>query len=546
MNTSKSLLLIPLFFLVFMLGCEDKETVMSPFEQPVLSSNDGSLTYAAANTFPVLGTITGTTPTFSTDVPYRFRLIEVSSPTNSTYTSNSFSIDVDTGVISYNNNNNSISAGTYSIDVGVSNINGLAIHQDVFNLTVLDVPITLSVDETTVDAGIFQEGVVATVSYTDASADGVVDDSSVKYTLVNPPAGFTIDEDTGEISKGSGAVSGDNFLSVEVESNVGKVAATNLVNIVVGDPPTIELFKNGTTTSLAKVVLSPYSTYTTAAPVVDGMAPTSWEIIFPKSLVNNEPDVAAGEEAIDYSNYFSVEDATGKVTVAADADLPLGVHVLSLKATNATDSEFTFDDILTLEVELRWETTPIYENDFSGGAGTQITFPSLNGASSAFVHVPNHGRIAKPVLKYQWANAPTDAAVELEIPVEGTDIKKLRVSFWEAFGYGDVIIDRYYKTLAQYQSTDGTKSLDTSTWTDVMGVSDSSWSTAPQWGALSVATPDAFNEVSGKLVQVAPDTKTVYLYWRFFRKDGQAHNNGQYLLRNFFIEGAKAFPAEEQ
>ena len=39
---------------------------------------------------------------------------------------------------------------------------------------------------------------------------------------------------------------------------------------------------------------------------------------------------------IDYSNFFSVEDATGKVTVAADADLPLGVHILSLKATNAT------------------------------------------------------------------------------------------------------------------------------------------------------------------------------------------------------------------
>ena len=544
MNTYKSLLLISLFSLVFILGCEDEETVMSPFEQPVLNSNDGSLTYTAANSYPVPGTITGSTPSFSTDTPYRFRIIEVSSPTNSSYTLNSFSIDLSSGVISYDNKNNTISTGTYSLDIGVSNINGLAIHQDVFNLTVLDVPVTLSVDNTTVDAGIFQQGVVATVSHTDTSTDGVV--SSVEYALIDPPAGFKIDKDTGEISKENGAVSGDNLLSVEVTTNVGKVAATNLVNIIVGDPPTIELFKNGTTTSLSKVVLSPYSAYTTAAPVVDGMAPTSWEIIFPKSLVNNEPDVSAGEEAIDYSSFFSVEDATGKVSVAADADLPLGVHVLSLKATNATDSEFTFDDILTLEVELRWETTPIYENDFSGGAGTQITFPSLNGASSAFVHVPNHGRIAKPVLKYQWANAPTDAAVELEIPVEGTDIKKLRVSFWEAFGYGAVIIDRYNKTLAQYQSTDGTNSLDTSTWTDVMGVSDSSWSTAPQWGALSVATPDAFNEVSGKLVQVAPDTKTVYLYWRFFRKDGQAHNNGQYLLRNFFIEGAKAFPAEEQ
>ena len=237
MNTSKSLLLIPLFFLVFMLGCEDKETVMSPFEQPVLSSNDGSLTYAAADTFPVLDTIKGTTPTFSTDVPYRFRLIEVSSPTNSTYTSNSFEIDVDTGVIRYINKNNSISAGTYSIDVGVSNINGLAIHQDVFNLTVLDVPITLSVDNTTVDAGIFQQGVVATVSHTDTSTDGVV--SSVEYALIDPPAGFKIDKDTGEISKENGAVSGDNLLSVEVTTNVGKVAATNLVNIVVGDPPTI-------------------------------------------------------------------------------------------------------------------------------------------------------------------------------------------------------------------------------------------------------------------------------------------------------------------
>ena len=109
-----------------------------------------------------------------------------------------------------------------------------------------------------------------------------------------------------------------------------------LLTVNVGEAPTIEMTQQDEATLLNKTVLSPNTPYTTSAPKVTGMIPAQWDVILPKSLFNDNPDATAGEVAIDFSGAFSVENPSGKVSISADSGLPIGIHVLSLKATNST------------------------------------------------------------------------------------------------------------------------------------------------------------------------------------------------------------------
>ena len=263
----------------------------------------------------------------------------------------------------------------------------MAVKENAFELTILDVPATINIDISEVEAGIFEEG-IGTVSYTDNSGSGAI--SSATYALIEPPAGFQINSTTGAISKVSGAISGPNVLSVRVTTNAGVVIAENLLTVNVGDAPTIEMMQQDGATLLTKTVLSPNTAYTTSAPKVTGMVPAQWDVILPKSLFNDNPDATAGEVAIDFWR-ISVENPSGKVSISADSGLPIGIHVLSLKATNSTNNEYTFDDVLTIEVEERWDTTPIYENDLTN-LGTQIKLHELNGSTGIMGTTGNHGK----------------------------------------------------------------------------------------------------------------------------------------------------------
>ena len=124
-----------------------------------------------------------------------------------------------------------------------------------------------------------------------------------------------------------GAASGQNSLSVKVTTDLGVVTAPNVLTVIVGESPTIEMFQQDGSTPLAKTVLSQNTPYTTSSPKVTGMIPTKWEIVFPTSLVNTDPELG---EIIDLSSSFSVEEPSGKVSIAADAGLPIGSHGLKL------------------------------------------------------------------------------------------------------------------------------------------------------------------------------------------------------------------------
>ena len=415
MRISKILFSTFILSVLILLSCDEEETV-ELYEQESISADDSSLVYEKLITYPALGIFQSSVPTgLEFETPYRFRLLKVSSSTQSSFVPAAFSIDPDSGVLTYNNTNNTIGIGTFSVDVGVANTNGMAVKENAFELTILDVPAIINIDFSDVEAGIFEQGIMATVSYTDNSGSGAI--SSATYALIDPPAGFQINSSTGAISKVSGAISGPNILSVRVSTNAGVVIAENILTVNVGEAPTIEMFQQDGLTPLTKTVMSPNTAYTTSAPDVTGMNPTNWEVVFPTSLVNSDLEMG---EVIDFSGSFSVEEPSGKVTIAADAGLPLGTHTLGLKATNASDDEFEFEDVLTIEVEERWDTTPIYEDDFSSQS-SQLTFHKM-GSTSAMVSVREHPKSDGPVMRFGVFNPPSnyaDGAAEFKISVQG-------------------------------------------------------------------------------------------------------------------------------
>ena len=546
MNVSKYLLSAFLLSMIIFVGCEDNDDIQR-YEQEVLTTSGNPLTYTNLTSYPVVGAIASSAPAGDFDTPFRYRLLNATSTTGSSFTKAAFTVDGDTGVVAYGNAGNTITPGVYSVDVGITNSNGMAVHGGAYQLTILDVPIQVDIDAAQVDAGIFEQGVMATVSYTDTSASGS-DVTSVSYALVDAPVGFTINATTGAISKVNGAVSGPNQLSVRVTTNAGIILVQNILTVVVGDPPTLQMVQQDGTTALAKTVVSPYSAYTTAAPVVDGMSPTQWEIVFPKSLVNSDPDVTAGETAIDFSSAFSVEEPSGKVSIAADAGLPAGLHTLSLKATNATANEYTFEDVFTIEVESRWETTPLYENDLS--TLDQITLHHLDSPTSYLASTASHGKTGKPAIKFQTINGANnasrkDAAVELKIPITDVTFKKVRFTFYEAFGYNNYFNQRHARELYSYQAADAAvPPLTPDSWDIMMDITDSSWSGTNRWGTIG-ADITTFNKVENKVVDLVSGTQNLYFFVRCHRVDDTHPTQGQWLLRNFLVEVSMAFPAEE-
>ena len=553
MKISKILFSIIISTLFIVLSCDDEETV-ELYEPQLIDADSTSLVYEKLTAYPSLGSIQSANPTTSDlETPYGFRILKTSSPSQSNFVQAAFTIDRESGIISYGNINNTISTGTFSVDVGLVNTNGMAVYENAFELIILDVPLEVVIDKNEVEAGIFEQGVMATISYTDTSGTDQI--TSATYKLIDPPAGFEINSSTGEISKVKGAASGPNSLSVEITTNAGVVTAPNVLTVNVGESPTIEMFQQDGSTPLTKTVLSPNTAYTTSAPEVTGMNPTKWEVIFPASLVNIDTELG---EVIDFSSSFSVEEPSGKVSIAEDAGLPLGTHSLGLKATNASDDEFEFKDVLTIEVEDRWDTVIYEPSDFDTFNG--ITLHHLDSPTSFLATTDNHGMAKMPVVKWQSINGAgnssrIDAAMELKIPIINPSIRKARISFYEASGYNNFYVTRHERKVYSYQAADTTPpAADPSTWNLMIDNDDTMWSTIAQWPALKEArdvtntAPDVtlFNKMEGKTVSVSSNTQNLYFFLRLTKVSDEHPTQGQWLIADFMVEASLAFSAEEQ
>ena len=553
MKISKILFSIIISTLFIVLSCDDEETV-ELYEPQLIDADSTSLVYEKLTAYPSLGSIQSANPTTSDlETPYGFRILKTSSPSQSNFVQAAFTIDRESGIISYGNINNTISTGTFFVDVGLVNTNGMAVYENAFELIILDVPLEVVIDKNEVEAGIFEQGVMATISYTDTSGTDQI--TSATYKLIDPPAGFEINSSTGEISKVKGAASGPNSLSVEITTNAGVVTAPNVLTVNVGESPTIEMFQQDGSTPLTKTVLSPNTAYTTSAPEVTGMNPTKWEVIFPASIVNSDTELG---EVIDFSSSFSVEEPSGKVSITEDAGLPLGTHSLGLKATNASDDEFEFKDVLTIEVEDRWDTVIYEPSDFDTFNG--ITLHHLDSPTSFLATTDNHGMAKMPVVKWQSINGAgnssrVDAAMELKIPIINPSIRKARISFYEASGYNNFYVTRHERKVYSYQAADTTPpAADPSTWNLMIDNDDTMWSTISQWPALKEArdvtntAPDVtlFNKMEGKTVSVSSDTQNLYFFLRLTKVSDEHPTQGQWLIADFMVEASLAFPAEEQ
>jgi hypothetical protein len=236
------------------------------------------------------------------------------------------------------------------------------------------------------------------------------------------------------------------------------------------------------------------------------------------------------------------------VSIAADAGLPDGLHTLSLKAINATANEYTFEDVINIEVVSRWEATPLYENDLS--TLDQITLHHIDSPTTYLASTASHGKTGKPAIKFQTINGANnanrkDGAVELKIPINDPTFKKVRIAFYEAFGYNNFFNQRHARELYSYQAADNTvPPLTPDSWDIMMDMTDSSWSGTSRWGTIG-SDITTFSKVENKVVDIASGTQNLYFFVRCHRVDDTHPTQGQWLLRNFLVEVSKAFAAEE-
>jgi len=528
-NIKKFIYICFVGLLVAACGDERLPSDYEVYTPKVLADNDGNVSYQNVTTYPIIGDITSEAPTTDVEGVSKFLLGEIQAPSGSTYTESKFSIDNDTGVITYNNNGD-LSAGTYFINVQLGYTQGVVVYEQALQMDVSEVPISVQIDNENPSAGIFEQDVVATVSYTDTSGSGLI--TSASYALVNPPTGFTIDQNTGEISKGYPADSGDNLISVKVTTNLGAKTVQNIATVTVGEAPTIEYTQMDGTTPLNNVVLSPWTAYTSALPNLEGMSASSYDIILPETLM------AGNVEA----------NSDGSITVAADQNLALGTYTLGVKVTNASGIEVIFENIFDLTVENRWETSKLFDDTFDDGTTGPLdpvnpTYPEYSGftlgTTSSWQKVVITHATNPTIEGIRVFNPGTDNHY-LVRSIDITVVKGLRISFEEQFGYNNNFVVTYQRALYAGESTSDLESgtFNPGNWTAVMPIGDARWPGQVTWPTRS---PNLVNNITIDLSTISGNDLKI----AWFLGNASAAQNGQYVIDSCSAEYAIAFPAEE-
>jgi len=152
--------IVYLFFAGLLLWSCGEERVIQDYDvynQVKLLDDDGTVSYDPVVTYPINGIIASGAAYFDMTGTYRFGIDEKILPAGSTANVNNFSIDGNTGVIEYKNSGE-LSPGMYYVSVRLENINGVAVYNQVYEMTVNEVPVSLQIDNEEVEAGIFEEG----------------------------------------------------------------------------------------------------------------------------------------------------------------------------------------------------------------------------------------------------------------------------------------------------------------------------------------------------------------------------------------------------
>ena len=537
-NTYKFLL-----FSIIIFSCEERvELDYVEYSPGSLADNDGKITYADVDVYPLLDIISTDTPSVDNSIKTGvvFSIDTIKAPAESTFDHSKFSIDKPSGVISYDNSMGGLSEGNYMISVSVNNAGGIAKYDDAVAMTVLSVPIQVNIDNQSVDVGSLEIGDIATASITDLSGQGVV--NSVTYQLIDAPDIYTINETTGVISKVKAANSGSVKLSVQVGSNLGAVVASDLLTVNVGPSPTISLLQLDGSTPLTRVTLSPYTAYTSYPPVLSDMTAVTWNIILPPSLDN-------------FKNFFSM-GASGEIIIAADANLPEGDYKIGITPQNAGGISLDFPEVLTIKVENR--SAVVFE-DLINGDGDSAPPASVDGWSTHLISGTADGSSWKKMkaVAGKWGSmrrwmggtyvGDSDECVIREIDLSSIDkTKPTTIVFGEVIGYGPAYMNKYDR--AFYYGED-TTNVSAGTWNDTewvpfagLGLEGADWLGA-NWSSGNGPPQDYTRSINLNTIS----GNKIYINWRMRRKDSQTgKQNGQWVINDVRLEQPDVYTAEEE
>tara|TARA_B100000579_G_scaffold186352_1_gene151895 strand:+ start:7210 stop:8838 length:1629 start_codon:yes stop_codon:yes gene_type:complete len=532
-----------LLFSIIIFSCEERvELDYVEFNPGTLSDNDGKITYADVDVYPLLDIIYTDTPSVDNSIKTGvvFSIDTIKAPSESTFDNSKFSIDKPSGVISYDNSMGGLSEGNYMISVSVNNAGGIAKYDDAVTMSVLSVPIQVNIDKKSVDVGSLQTGDIATASVTDLSGQGVV--NSVTYQLIDAPDIYTINETTGVISKVKAANSGSVKLSVQVGSNLGAVVASDLLTVNVGPSPTISLLQLDGSTPLTRVTLSPYTAYTSYPPVLSDMTAVTWNIILPPSLDN-------------FKNFFSM-GASGEIIIAADANLPEGDYKIGVTPQNAGGISLDFPEVLTIKVENR--SAVVFE-DLINGDGDSAPPASVDGWSTHLISGTADGSSWKKMkaVAGKWGSmrrwmggtyvGDSDECVIREIDLSSIDkTKPTTIVFGEVIGYGPAYMNKYDR--AFYYGED-TTNVSAGTWNDTewvpfagLGLEGADWLGA-NWSSGNGPPQDYTRSINLNTIS----GNKIYINWRMRRKDSQTgKQNGQWVINDVRLEQPDVYTAEEE
>lgn len=512
-------------------ACEERiPSIYTEYKPKPITADPANLVYEEVISYPVPATIVTDTPQVMVEGIYKFSLDTITASEGASFVRNKFSIDDETGVVSYDNKGGEITPGLYNVSVSLVNTPGIAIFYDVLTMEIMEVPVVATVDNANVEAGALQQGVLATVSYTDNSPDGSVTD--VSYKLKSPVAGFEIDATTGAIMKTGGAAEGANLISVTLETNLGVVSFDDLVTVTVGPPPTVQYIQADGATALANVTLSPWTEYTSQPPVLSGMeASGGWTIILPEIL-----DAAS-----------VVANADGSVTVPADQNIAVGEYIIGVTATNGSQISYDFPEQFILTVETRW--SDLFTDDFNDGT-TVLPSDYTNYTLSGTIDWTK-AKVTKaglPDIEGIRRIFPKDFAIETDgCLVRSVNnisgIKAIRVSFDEQFGYNDAFITKYDRMFAVGEDVTNLAAgtFVDADWNIAMAPNDDRWPGSSTWKTRIA------NTVSNVDVNLENVSGTeVFLMWRFTTIPGATPLNGQYLIDGVSVTASTAFTAEEE
>jgi len=525
--------------LIWFSACEERiDTDYTPYKP----DKNISIVYQDTSFYPTLANLVSGVPEINVASVYTLKIDSVSAQNGEDVSVGKFTIDNETGVITYNNSDGSINPGNYIAHVILATPNSY--YRSEYKFTVEKIPITLTASPQKPSTGALAIEDISTVSYIDESPDQRI--TEVSYSLSPTVTGFTIDESSGVLSKNTQAPADTTIaLGIKATTNLGTRTFDSVVVVTVGAPPTIEYKQSNDLDKLNKVTLSPWTAYSTGQPDLQGMdANNGWEIL----VANANSNGATIDPA-----WFTIA-TNGVISIAADQNLPLGDIVLGVRPTNGSGVSFDFDSLFTIHVEKRWDATPVFFEDFNNATGTEQLPEDYNSALKGYViaagtfkvkhwSLGNGSEFYAPRL-FKGGSASPDAVMTLKLSV-GSAWRGLKVSFKELYGYGAASLAQIERILSYaYDNSDlENGNFNQANWTTIMDAAHSDWVTTNLWGS---------NKTDNDFIQVPPQEllgfdhtqSNVFLNWHYYAI--ATGKGGQFFVDNIKVEVSEAFAAEEQ